>query len=397
MIEGIAGTPYAAGPKGDQVPMANSGWRDVWPRLLERPDALMLELGAGGELLVARLRAALSLVLLLLPLINAATGEYSPWESTIGMLGVVLAVVMSQVWLSLARDRGRYRWLPWATSSYDITLTTLVLALLAIGSPATGLNSMVVWVFYLVAICMTALRNDGRLTISIGLLAMLQYGGLAIAVFALAEAPEQLMSLDYGTATVANTVQRVVLIAMMTAITSTIVYRMQRLVELSGTDGLTGLPNRTWLAHRFPGMLDATRSQGGSLSICLLNMDYFKRINDEIGHQAGDRALRHAVDVLQQQLEEGDFLSRLGGEEFALLMPLPIGRAWERLDSMRRTSASQPFLADPGADPTRLTFSAGIAGWPQDGSDLSQLLRRADVRLRQAKLQGRNRVLARDA
>ena len=356
----------------------------------------MLELGAGGELLVAQLRAGLSLVLLLLPLVNVVTGEYSPSEGIAGMLGVVLAVVMSQVWLALARHRGRYRWLPWATSSYDVTLTTLVLALLAIGSPATGLNSMVVWVFYLVAICMTALRNDGRLTVSIGLLAMLQYAALAVAVFALAEAPEQLMSLDYGTATVANTVQRVVLIAMMTAITSTIVYRMQRLVDLSGTDGLTGLPNRTWLAHRFPGMLDATGSRGGSLSLCLVNLDHFQRINDEIGHQAGDRALRHAVDVLRQQLEAGDFLARLGGEEFALLMPLPIGRAWERLDSMRRTSASQPFLADPGADPIRVTFSAGIAGWPQDGGDLSQLLRRADVRLRQAKLQGRNRVLARD-
>ncbi len=381
----------------NRLPMASSGWRDVWPRLFERPDALMLELGAGGELLVAQLRAGLSLLLLLLPLINVATGEYSPSEMTAGMLGVVLAVVMSQVWLALARHRGRYRWLPWATSSYDVSLTTLVLALLAIGSPATGLNSMVVWVFYLVAICMTALRNDGRLTVVIGVLAMLQYGALAIAVFGLVEAPEQLMSLDYGTATVANTVQRIVLIAMMTAITSTIVYRMQRLVDLSGTDGLTGLPNRTWLAHRFPGMLDATRSQGGSLSICLVNLDYFKRINDEVGHQAGDRALRHAVDVLRLQLEEGDFLARLGGEEFALLMPLPIGRAWERLDSMRRSTASQPFLADPGADPLRVTFSAGIAGWPQDGSDLSQLLRRADVRLRQAKLEGRNRVLARDA
>ena len=388
--------PMLRGPREVPPLIANSGWRDIWPRLFERPDALMLELGAGGELLVAQLRAALSLVLLLLPLVNVATGEYTPWEATIGMLGAVLAVVMSQVWLALARHRGLYRWLPWATSSYDVTLTTLVLALLAVGSPATGLNSMVIWVFYLVAICMTALRNDGRLTVAIGVLAMLQYGGLAVVVFTLAEAPEQLMSLDYGTATVANVVQRLVLIAMMTTITGTVVYRMQRLVDLSGTDGLTGLPNRTWLAHRFPSMLDATRGQGGSLSICLLNLDHFKRINDEIGHQAGDRALRHAVDVLQEQLEEGDFLARLGGEEFALLMPLPIGRAWERLDSMRRTATSQPFLADPGADPLRVTFSAGIAVWPQDGTDLSQLLRRADVRLRQAKLEGRNRVLARD-
>jgi two-component system cell cycle response regulator len=148
--------------------------------------------------------------------------------------------------------------------------------------------------------------------------------------------------------------------------------------------------------HRFPNLLDAVRNSGGSLSVCLIDLDYFKRINDGLGHLAGDRALRHVVDVLQQQQEEGDWLTRLGGEEFALLLPMPLGRAWERLESMRRTVASQPFQPDTGADLMRLTFSAGIAVWPHDGSDLSSLLRRADVRLRQAKQEGRNRVLARD-
>ena len=102
------------------------------------------------------------------------------------------------------------------------------------------------------------------------------------------------------------------------------------------------------------------------------------------------------VETLREQLDENDWLARLGGEEFALLMPLPTGRAWERLETMRRALAARPFIPEPGADPVRITFSAGIASWPQDGADLSQLLRRADVRLRQAKLDGRNRVLARD-
>lgn len=374
---------------------AISGLRDFWRRLRARPDALMLELGAGGELLVARLRAVLSLVLLLLPLINLLTGgKYS--ETMIGLFGVVLAIVMSQVWLALARHRQRYRWLPWATVAYDISLTTLVLAILAVDSPVTGLNSMVAWVFYLIAIGMTALRNDGRLALFSGALAIVQYGLLATCIFALVRSPDQLASIDYGTATASNQIQRLVLLALMTAITTTIVYRMQKLVDMSGTDGLTGLPNRTWLVHRFPAMLDATRAQGGSLSVCLIDLDYFKRINDELGHLAGDRALRHVVDVLGQQLEESDWLARLGGEEFALLLPLPIGRAWERLETMRRTVASQPFSPEHGAEPMRLTFSAGVASWPQDGADLSQLLRRADLRLRNAKQEGRNRVLARD-
>jgi diguanylate cyclase (GGDEF)-like protein len=374
---------------------AISGFRDFWRRLQSRPDALMLELGAGGELLVARLRAVLSLAMLLLPLINLLTGgKYS--ETMIGLSGVVLAIVMSQAWLALARHRQRYRWLPWATATYDISLTTLVLAMLALDSPVTGLNSMVVWVFYLIAIGMTALRNDGRLTLYCGVLAMVQYAALAACIFALVRNPDRLASIDYGTATVSNQLQRLVLLALMTAITTTLVYRMQKLVDLSGTDGLTGLPNRTWLLHRFPSMLDAARGHGGSLSVCLIDLDYFKRINDELGHLAGDRALRHAVNVLREQMEDGDWLARLGGEEFALLLPLPIGRAWERLESMRRTVASQPFLPEHGAQPMRLTFSAGIASWPQDGADLSQLLRRADLRLRHAKQDGRNRVLARD-
>ena len=78
-------------------------------------------------------------------------------------------------------------------------------------------------------------------------------------------------------------------------------------------------------------------------------------------------------------------------------MALPTGRSWERLESLRRTMATQPFIPDVGDDPIRLTFSAGIASWPQDGVDLSQLLRRADLRLRQAKLEGRNRVVARES
>ena len=384
------------GGERGRVAVALTGLRDFLGRLLERPDALMLELGAGGELLVAQLRAGLSLILLLLPLVNIITGEYRSSEALAGMSGAIIAVVASQVWLALARHHGRYRWLPWATASYDVTLTTIVLVLLSMGTPAAGLNSMVVWVFYLVSICMTALRNDGRVTLYAGALATLQYGALALVVFALSPAPEQLMSIDYGTATIANSVQRLVLIGMFTAIVATVVYRMQRLVDLSGTDGQTGLPNRTWLAHRFPALLESTRAQGASLSICLLDLDYFRRINDEIGHLAGDRALRHVVETLREQLDENDWLARLGGEEFALLMPLPTGRAWERLETMRRALAARPFIPEPGADPVRITFSAGIASWPQDGADLSQLLRRADVRLRQAKLDGRNRVLARD-
>ena len=80
-------------------------------------------------------------------------------------------------------------------------------------------------------------------------------------MFAIAS-PDQLISSDYGTVTSAAQLQRLVLLAAFTLITAVVVYRMQRLVEMSGTDGLTGLPNRTWLLHRFPRLLDAARRDG---------------------------------------------------------------------------------------------------------------------------------------
>lgn len=371
------------------------GLREFWQRLLTPPDALMRELGAGGELLVAKLRAAMSLALLLLPLINIGTGELTPSQGITGVFAVILAVVASQLLLLLAIQKHRFRWLPWLTASYDVTATSLVLVLLALGSLSASLNSMVAWALYLFAICMTTLRNDVRLTLYAGLLAMLQYATIAAIVFLLAKTPEQLVSTDYGTVRPSDVLLRLLLLAMFVAVCAAMVYRTQRLVELSGNDGLTGLPNRTLLVHHFPVLLDSAREHGGSLSLALINLDRFRRINDEAGHLAGDRTLRHAVDVLREELEQGDLLVRLGGEEFVLLLQLPAGRAWERMEALRLHLANRQFQPDPDGDSVRVTFSAGIASWPQDGADLSQLLRRADLRLSQAKQEGRNRVLAR--
>ena len=88
----------------------------------------------------------------------------------------------------------------------------------------------------------------------------------------------------------------------------------------------------------------------------------------------------------------------MGSEEFALVIPQPAGTAWERLDAIRRMLAQHPFDPERGTmEPLRISFSAGIASSPHDGRDLSRLLGRADRRLKVAKREGRNRVVARDA
>jgi diguanylate cyclase (GGDEF)-like protein len=271
-----------------------------------------------------------------------------------------------------------------------------VLVLLSLNDPVSGLNSMIVWCFYAIAIAVTALRNDGRLTLYAGALAMLQYAALVWAVFATVDSPELLVSVNYGAATIDAQVERLVLLLMMTVLTATIVYRMQRLVEMSGNDGLTGLPNRTWLLQRMPHLFAMARNSGGSVTLAMLDIDGFKRINDEIGHTGGDRALRHIAAALSETIGENEALVRIGGQEFVMVLQCPVGSAWERLDRRRRDMAERPFLPERGADAFPITFSAGIAAWPQDGGTTSALLSTADRRLQQAKHAGRNRIVARD-
>ncbi|MGQ4584349.1 diguanylate cyclase domain-containing protein [Lysobacter sp. F60174L2] len=371
--------------------------REKVASLLGRPDEVLLEIGAGGELLVARLRVVIAALLLLLPLANALTGG-SVRETLIGLGGAIVVNLFAQIWLQLARRRRRYRWLSFATAAFDVSATTVVLGVLAMNHLPAALNSMIVWCCYLLAIMLTALRSDGRTTVFAGLLALLEYGLLNAAVFAWVSSPEQLISSDYGAVTVGGQVQRMVLLAIVTLITAVVVYRMQRLVELSGTDGLTRLPNRTWLLHRMPRLLEAAEEDGCSLSLALIDLDHFRRINDEAGHHAGDRAVRHVVAVLRSMADADEWLVRLGSEEFALVMSKPVGTAWERIDAIRRMLAQHPFDPERGnMDPVRITFSAGIASSPTDGNDMSRLLARADQRLKMAKREGRNRVIARDA
>jgi diguanylate cyclase (GGDEF)-like protein len=373
--------------------------RDLLRALLARPDEVMLDLGAGGELLVARVRAALSALTLLLPLValigNGSAG--SATELVIGLGASIFINICAQIWLVLAGQRRRHGWLPYATTTYDVSTTTAVLVLLHFfGDPVAAFNSMIVWCFYLLAIGMTALRNDGRLTVYAGGMAIVQYGLMIAILYARVESPDQLVSVDYGTVTLGGQIERLVLMLLMTLLTATVVYRMQRLIESSGSDGLTGLPNRSWLVQRMPRILETVREDGTSLTLALLDLDRFKRINDAFGHLSGDRAIRHVAGSMREILQPGERLVRIGGQEFVLLLRCPIGNAWERLDRLRQLMAERPFQAERGSDPVRITFSGGLAAYPVDGNDVSALLRSADRRLQVAKQQGGHRVVARD-
>ena len=118
---------------------AGRRYTEIIEQLTTRPDEVMLEVGAGGELLVARLRVIIAALLLLLPLTNAMTGgQFS--ETLIGIAGVVFVNISAQVWLALARHGRRFRWLPFASGAFDVSATTIVLLLLAWNHLPSGLD-----------------------------------------------------------------------------------------------------------------------------------------------------------------------------------------------------------------------------------------------------------------
>ena len=366
---------------------------DLAASLREPPDEILLEVGAGGELLVAYLRVGVASLLLLLPLLNyLANGTLH--ETLAGLAGALLVLGLSLLWLNLAQRPRRVEGLAIATAASDVTMVTLVLALLSMESPVASINSAVVWCCYPLAIFATALRHDVRVTLFAGGLALLQSGLLWAAVVALSTEP--LVSAIYGTVTTSTQVQRLVLLVAVTLVTAMVVFRAQRLTQFSATDGLTGLPNRNYLNTRVPQLVRDARAQGHTVSLALVDLDNFRHINAELGHLAGDRALRHAVKVLRKELAREEPMIRVGGEEFVLLLRLPIGAAWERMEVLRRRLEAAPFVPEPGVEPRRLTLSAGLASCPQDANDLSGLMKRADLRLQVAKQAGRNRVVARD-
>lgn len=377
-----------AGQTGEVRPL-----RGFATMLLSRPDEVMLALGADGERLVARLRAILAALLLLAPVAGALGGV--PIRRVLLVLLVVLALnLFAQLWLALAKRPRQYRWLPFASSTWDVTATTLVLLALGVGEWPAALNNVVAWCGYPLAIVLAGLRSDGRVALATGLLAMLQYALLVAVAMAGADSPEQLVSADHGAVSGVDQAQRLLVLALFTAVTATIVHRMLRLVELSGTDGLTGLPNRNWLVHQVPRWLDGVED-GASATLALVDLDHFRHVNEEAGHASGDKALREVATLLAESLEHGEHLVRLGGEEFVMLLRKPLGTAWEHVDALRRELATRGFVGERGGDRIPLTFSAGLASCPHDAGNLSGLLRRADLRLQSAKSEGRNRVVAR--
>ena len=159
-------------------------------------------------------------------------------------------------------------------------------------------------------------------------------------------------------------------------------------------DPLTGLHNRRALEQRFAQEAEYHGTTGQPLALVLIDIDHFKRINDTRGHAAGDAVLCDFAALLRGGLRSGDSVFRIGGEEFALLMPgAEAAQASTRVAALREALCRNPPAAARGA----LTFSAGIAAFGKAGTTLDTMLSAADTALYQAKAAGRDRTVLADA
>ena len=157
-------------------------------------------------------------------------------------------------------------------------------------------------------------------------------------------------------------------------------------------DPLTGLPNRAAWSERLDHEVNAWHQRGNSLSLAMLDLDHFKRINDGYGHLAGDKVLKIIANVLRKRLRPNDFIARFGGEEFVLLMPdSSLSDALAVGEVLRAAIAACPFHFK--GEPVTITVSMGVAQLqPGERSELA--LKRADEALYRAKAAGRNQVQA---
>ncbi len=170
----------------------------------------------------------------------------------------------------------------------------------------------------------------------------------------------------------------------------------ESLLQLATSDPLTGLWNRRHFTEMMRGELGRVRRGQSQAALLLLDLDHFKRVNDTHGHAAGDIVLRHFVNVVDVQLREADVFARMGGEEFAVLLPcidaLGAMRVAERLC---RVVAASPAMVE--GQPLSFTVSVGVAMLHEADQAHDEAYSRADEALYAAKHGGRNRaVLARE-
>jgi len=168
---------------------------------------------------------------------------------------------------------------------------------------------------------------------------------------------------------------------------------VQKSAEMAITDALTGLHNRRYMETHLEALVEQAVARSKPIAVLLLDIDFFKSINDSYGHDVGDEVLREFALRVRKAMRNIDLACRYGGEEFVIVMPeTDMAVATLVAERLRRRIASELFAVQQGFRKLEVTISIGIAAIGAPGDNAAAILKRADTALYRAKRDGRNRV-----
>lgn len=307
----------------------------------------------------------------------AATASFVTRTSEVDVTGARIIVVVSAL-TALAFWLGRDRVGDWAMLAGVAAGVVLITCGVYVNGERDGGPAMVNEVYYVWPVVFAAYYlSDRALATAIGLVAVC-YAAVLVAI-------------DPGAVGVSRWLMVVSMLAGVGGLISRLQHRLDELFErLSDTarrDPLTGLLNRRGLEQLVEEELSRATRSGRPVTLVLGDIDYFKRVNDHLGHPTGDAALLRTARVLERVARRGDTVARLGGEEFVLVAPNADAEAGLALAERARDAVQKAFALDP----IPLTASFGVVAFPADGVTAEDLLATADRALYAAKGDGRNR------
>ncbi len=163
------------------------------------------------------------------------------------------------------------------------------------------------------------------------------------------------------------------------------------------TDELTGAYNRRFLDDAMGSYFEKAKNSRKPLAVVMVDLDFFRQINEEYGHETGDKIILDVVRVFRRNLREKDILARYGGDEFTILMPdTDSEQAYDIAENVRRDVAILDTLKNMGGKFTQISTSQGLAAFPEHGRELKIIREAADKALYTAKEGGRNKVVTAD-
>ena len=370
--------------------------RNAWNGFIgAEPEDQMLPVQARSAESPALLILAFIAAMAVLAVISAVRDGGQALGMLMGLIGAVAGLEM--VCQAVERSRGRVLSLLLVkVAFFAAAIGAGVWVCLTVDHPDAYTRHPIVFLIYLLLITTAGLRDEPRLPLGAGIFALISYFAIAWLVPGIAAESEPakaaalLRDFD-GTALIGHGV--ILFCTTLMAVASA--RRGQAVRRLSMRDGLTGLVNRRVFDACLASEGERARRSGQPLSIAMIDVDFFKSLNDTYGHAFGDEVLRWIARLLRDSVRTTDLVARYGGEEFVVVfIDSDDDRLLERLDAMRARIAQTELHAPVAREAVHVSVSVGVASWPSEGEQLHDVVGLADQRLYLAKGAGRNRVVA---